>query len=184
MKVERLKNVPLIATLILFLLVSCYIQMNYVNSIIPEYDKFIESFSDSIKNLKLLMLIVSFMFQTLIMVATICLEVILLYLVVTFFYGKKIQLRDYARPVIVSMLFVLIINIIISSILLPTTTDIDTLKKITFLSPVNYVIKPLLVCYFLSKKDIIPNKLREWIKVGIVYVLFTCIPGFLLLLLI
>ncbi|PLR75426.1 hypothetical protein CU633_21140 [Bacillus sp. V3-13] len=181
MKLENFRGIPLISTLIIALLASCYIQISYIPEIIPEYGEFLTKFGEDIKNLEILMLVISFIFQLFILIATIGMEVILVYMAVYFFYKKRLQLREFTQPVMLATLCVLFINIIMSLLLLPTTQDIDTLKNITMFSPVNFLVKPVIICYFLYEKKILPAKLVEWIKLSLVYVLVTCIPGVIML---
>lgn len=181
MSLEKFRGFPLTLSLLIALLISCYIQLTYIPTVIPEYGEFISAFSDDIKNLKILMLIVSFMFQVLILFMSIGLEVILVYVIVYFFYRKKYPLRDFTHPIMLTNLCVLLINCVVAMFLLPTATDIDSFKNITLYSPVNYLVKPIIICYFLYSKGILPTRILEWVKLAVVYVFFSSLPGIITL---
>lgn len=170
---------PLIGSLLIALLVSCYIQISYIPDIIPEYDRFLTTFGKDIKNLDVLMLIISFFSQLFILVATLGMEMLLIYMGVYFLYKRKLRIKQFTQPIMLASLCVMVINIIMSTILLPTTQDIEMLKNITLFSPVNFLVKPVIICYFLYEKGILPGKLLEWIKLSLIYVLVTCVPGFI-----
>lgn len=181
MRIEKFRGVPLLITLILVLLLSSYVQLHHIQRIIPQYEVFLANFKDNLENLNLLIFIISFFFQAIIMFASIGMEVLLLYVIVYFFYKKMHYLKEFTHPVIMSTLAILMFNICFSLLFLPKISDTETLKSIALFSPANYLIKPLIVCYLLYKKDIVSKKLSDWIKVGVVYTLFICIPGVLLL---
>lgn len=177
MTIEKFRGLPLILSLLTALLISCYIQITYIPTVIPEYGEFISKFSNDIKNLKVLMLLVSFLFQIFILFMSIGMEILLVYVIVYLFYKKRFPLRDFTQPIMLTTLCVLLINIVVAMFLLPTATDIDSFKNITLYSPVNYLVKPIIICYFLVNKGIIPARIFEWVKLALVYVFFTSLPG-------
>src|SRR5690348_14777068 len=124
MKTEKLRAVFLPVALIISLFLSCYIQLSYASSLIPGYNEMITKFSNYMDNFEWLILIIAFIFQLFIMLGTILLETLLIYLIISFFYKKKCRIKECGRPVMLSTLVVLIINMIITTVFLPKNSDI------------------------------------------------------------
>lgn len=180
MKIEKLRGLPLSIALIVVLLLSCYVQFGYIQNF-SEYKEFLIKLQDSAGNLNFIFFVGAFLFQLIIMFALIAYEVMLLHFIIYFFYKKRHYLKDIAHPVMLSLLVSLILNIGLNLFFLSSVYDLQTLKRFIALSPVNYLVKPFILCYLLSKKNIVPNTILDWLKVGLIYVIFTCIPGMLFL---
>ncbi|AQT84884.1 hypothetical protein ERICIV_04386 [Paenibacillus larvae subsp. larvae] len=178
---KNTKGILLVIALTLVLLISSYVQFNYIQQL-AESSGLPAKFKDYTDHFHFIIFIISFLFQIIILFFLIGYEVFLLYFTVYFFYKRMHYLKVYIQPVLLSNLITLILNLGINLLISPYIYDIQTLKQYALFSPVNYLIKPFMLCYFLSKKNIFPNTVLDWIKVGMVYVLFTYIPSILLLL--
>ncbi|RFA33132.1 hypothetical protein CAI16_15660 [Virgibacillus dokdonensis] len=126
-------------------------------------------------------LIISYVMQTFILITVLIFEVILLFFLTRLGLGKQFQLKEYVIPVLITSMLGLALNFVYNELFLTNTSSMDDYKNYVLSTPINYLIKPILICYLLFHFKILSSKVLDWIIVGGGYLLFTYVPGFLLL---
>lgn len=175
MWIERVRGKYLFLLLAVLVIFSSYVNMGLYEKFFPELSKFFQEY-------RTLILFVVIVIQFLILLLTLVIEVFILFLTVSFLLKKESYLGQYVSPVLLSTVFVYVVNIFISLYYLPRLKDIEAVYRIAVASPVNYLLKPLLVLFFLYQNKVVSKKPLEWLIVGGVYFVVTYLPGVLLFL--
>lgn len=125
-------------------------------------------------------LIISYVMQIFILITVLIFEVFLLFFLVRLGLGKQFRLKEYVIPVLITSLVGFVLNITYNELFLTTSISMEDYKNHVLFTPINFLIKPILICYLLFHFKILSNKVVDWIIVGAGYLLLTYVPGFLL----
>jgi hypothetical protein len=174
MRIDKIQGRYILLILLVLISISTYIQMGI-------YEKFLPQFSDFIQEYLISILLVSVVIQLFILLIVLGIETFSLFLAVTLFLKRDSYLGQYVNVVLLSMVLVYVINIFISLYYLPLVDDVETVYRIVIASPVNYLLKPLVVLFLLYQQGLIFKRPLEWLTVGGVYLAVTYLPGVLLL---
>ena len=134
---------------------------------------------DTLKKYKVGIISIIYIFQFFATFITIVLETFIICIITKVLYKKSNSLKIFLEPIIISNIMCLIVNSILLQ-LLGTFESMEALKMRAVFSPAN-LLQPIIICYFLSKKNIIPKTIIDWVKTGGIYVAVIYIPAIVLL---
>ena len=169
---RKFKNRYLFFYLIILIIISTYINLHWAERELLEYSNFIINHETSL-------FIILILFQSLTLLALLVLETLVIFFTVRIVLKKERYLRDYFKPVLTAMVIANTINLCIALFYLPTIHDVDAVYQLTLSSPVNYIVKPFVICYLLFEKEIISKNILDWVIVGGIYIIIMYIPGFI-----
>ncbi|MGG3572601.1 hypothetical protein ABES80_08915 [Bacillus gobiensis] len=174
MKIHKWKMILLLVILFILLFISTMYNIDLVVNFIPEEVSFILEYKNQF-------IIISYLLQSFVLITVIIFETFLLFLLVRIILNKSYRLNTYVVSVLITNIVVLILNMVYNEIFFTDTMSIDDFKYHLIVTPVNYLIKPLLMCYLLFQVKILTNKIIDWLIVGGGYLLFTYVPGYILI---
>jgi len=186
MKITLLSNIKIFnkhRIIILALLISILLflnQMNLINKLLSNNN--VLGNVDSIEKFKTGIISLVYIFQFIITFITIGLETFLICIITKILYKKTNPLKVFLEPIMISNIMCLIVNYSLLP-LFGTFQGIEELKFRSILSPAN-VLQPIVICYFLSKKNIIPKTIIDWLKTGVIYIVVICVPAIILFVLV
>lgn len=175
MKLLYIKNRYLLLILTFILIISSYVNMSILQNSSFEDSNFIEGNFISL-------FIILIIFQIFIVGASLIFETFIIFFILRIIFGKIEELSIYFKLVTMASIVVSFINIFVALYLFNNIAEADSLLLISLSSPVNYIVKPLLICFLLYKADLLKFKILDWLIVGLIYVIILYIPNFLMLL--
>ncbi|SFE03011.1 hypothetical protein SAMN05216238_107126 [Lentibacillus persicus] len=174
MIVTRVKGRYIFISLVVLMILSTYINLTWAGNTLPEYSEFIVTHKTSL-------FIILVVFQLFTLLVVLLLEMLILFFIVRIALKKETYIRNFLKPVLIGTLVANVLNVTVAFFYLSSVQDVNSIYQLVLSSPVNYALKPLIICYLLFKQDLISKNILDWIIVGGIYVIVLYIPNFILI---